>query len=94
MEAAYRVHLANPAAIQQYSGLKYTNDYSYARWLAHWLRLGVLPEGYVYAKVERTARDVLRKHACLVGQQTANVLSVQNILIWQVQRPRQRQKWS
>ena len=26
MEASYRVHLANPAAIQQYSGLKYTND--------------------------------------------------------------------
>ena len=40
MEAGYRVHLANPAAIQQYSGLKYTNDHSDARWLAHLLRLG------------------------------------------------------
>jgi transposase len=39
MEAGYRVHLANPAAIQQYSGLKYTNDPSDARWLAHLLRL-------------------------------------------------------
>ena len=46
MEADYRVHLANPAAIQQYSGLKYTDDHSDARWLAHLLRLGVLPEGY------------------------------------------------
>src|SRR5919109_4263844 len=45
MEADYRVHLANPAAIQQYSGLKYTDDHSDARWLAHLLRLGVLPEG-------------------------------------------------
>ena len=35
MEADYRVHLANPAAMQQYSGLKYTDDYSDARWLAH-----------------------------------------------------------
>ena len=43
MEAGYQVHLANPAAIQQYSGLKYTNDHSDARWLAHLLRLGVLP---------------------------------------------------
>jgi len=35
MEADYRVHLANPAAIQQYNGLKYTDDHSDARWLAH-----------------------------------------------------------
>ena len=41
MEAGYRVHLANPAAIQQYSGLKYTDDHSDARWLAHMLRIGV-----------------------------------------------------
>ena len=26
MDADYRVHLANPAAIQQYSGLKYSDD--------------------------------------------------------------------
>lgn len=37
MEAGYRVHLANPAAMQPYSGLKYTNDHSDARWLAHLL---------------------------------------------------------
>jgi transposase len=35
MEADYRVHLANPGAMQQYSGLKYTDDHSDARWLAH-----------------------------------------------------------
>src|SRR6266568_6058109 len=80
MEADYRVHLANPAAIQQYSGLKYTDDHSDARWLAHLLRLGVLPEGYIYPKADRAVRDVLRKRAHLVRQHTANVLSVQNIL--------------
>jgi len=32
------VHLANTAAIQQYNGLKYTDDDSDARWLAHLLR--------------------------------------------------------
>src|SRR5919198_2145227 len=81
MEADYRVHLANPAAMQQYSGLKYTDDYSDARWLAHLLRLGVLPEGYIYPKAERAVRDVLRKRAHLVRQQTANVLSLQNIIV-------------
>ena len=81
MEAGYRVHLANPAAMQQYSGLKYTDDHSDARWLAHLLRLGVLPEGYIYPKAERAVRDLLRKRAHLVRQHTANVLSVQNILV-------------
>src|SRR2546430_10624714 len=80
MEASYLVHLANPAAIQQYSGLKYTDDHSDARWLAHLLRLGVLPEGYIYPKAERAVRDLLRKRAHLVRQHTANVLSVQNIM--------------
>src|SRR5882762_2507829 len=81
MEADDRVHLANPAAMQQYSGLKYTDDHSDARWLAHVLRLGVLPEGYIYPKAQRAVRDVLRKRAHLVRQHTANVLSVQNILV-------------
>src|SRR5918994_2426261 len=80
MEAGYQVHLANPTAMQQYSGLKYTNDQSDARWLAHLLRLGVLPEGYIYPKAERAVRDLLRKRAHLVRQHTANVLSVQNIM--------------
>ena len=66
--------------MQQYSGLKYTNDHSDARWLAHLLRLGVLPEGYIYPKTERAVRDLLRKRTHLVRQHTANILSVQNIL--------------
>ena len=81
MEADHRVHLANPAAMQQYNGLKYTDDYSDAHWLAHVLRLGVLPEGYIYPKAARAVRDVLRKRSHLVRQQTANVLSLQNILV-------------
>ena len=58
MEAASRVHLANPAAMQQYSGLKYTDDHSDARWLAHVLRLGVLPAGSISPKAARAVRDV------------------------------------
>jgi transposase len=54
------------------------DDHSDARWLAHLLRLGVLPEGYIYPKAERAVRDLLRKRAHLVRQHTANVLSVQN----------------
>ena len=42
MEAGHKLHLANTAAIQQYEGLKYTDDPYDARWLAHLLRLGIL----------------------------------------------------
>ena len=80
MEKGHRVHLANTAAIQQYEGLKYTDDHSDARWLAHLLRLGVLPEGYIYPKEERAVRDLLRKRGQLVHQRTANLLSIQNLI--------------
>lgn len=80
MEAGYRVHLANTAAIVQYSGLKYADDDSDARWLAKLLRLGLLPEGYIYPRNERAVRDLLRKRSQLVHQHTANLQSIQNLL--------------
>ncbi|WP_034923882.1 transposase, partial [Candidatus Accumulibacter vicinus] len=46
MEAGYRVHLVNTAAVKQYEGLKHKEDVDDARWLAHLLRLGILPVGY------------------------------------------------
>ena len=79
MDAGYRVHLANTAAIVQYSGLKYSDDDSDAAWLAKLLRLGLLPEGYIYPKEQRAVRDLLRRRCRLVQQHTANVLAVQNL---------------
>ena len=80
MEAEYRAHLVNTAAVQQYEGLKYTDDHSDARWLAHLLRLGILPQGYIYPKEQRAVRDLLRKRSQLVRQRTANLLSIQNLV--------------
>jgi transposase len=77
MDTGYRVHLANTAAIKQYDGLKHTDDKSDARWLAHLLRLGILPEGYIYPKEERSVRDLLRKRMQLVRQRTTNILSIE-----------------
>jgi transposase len=74
MDKGHQIHLANTAAIQQYEGLKHTDDKSDARWLAHILRLGVLPEGYIYPKEERAVRDLLRKRGQMVRQRTANPL--------------------
>lgn len=80
MEQGYKVHLANTAAIQQYEGLKYTDDHSDARWLAHLLRLGVLPEGHIYPRADRPVRDLLRKRSQMVRQRTTNLLSIENLL--------------
>ena len=79
MDAGFEVHLANTAAIQQYSGLKHGDDDSDANWLANMLRLGILPEGYIYPKEERMLRDLLRKRLQLVQQKTQNLLSIQGL---------------
>jgi len=79
MEQGYALHLANTVAIQQYDGLKYRDDASDARWLAKLLRLGELPEGYIYPRAERAIRDLLRKRSQLVRQSTMNLLSIQNL---------------
>ena len=79
MDAGMRVHLANTAAIQQYSGLKHADDKTDARWLAHLLRLDVLPTGYIYPRERRALRDLLRKRISLVQLRTSTKLSLQNL---------------
>ena len=80
MDEGYKVHLANPSAIEQYSGLKHADDKHDAFWLAEMLRLGILPEGYIYPKEERPVRDLLRKRGHLVRLRTSLMISLQNIL--------------
>jgi len=77
----HRVHLANTSAIQQYSGLKYTDDESDARWLATLLRLGLLPEGYICPPEVRGVRDLVRKRGQLVRHHTSHLLSIENLIL-------------
>jgi transposase len=80
MEEGYQMHLANPSAIKQYEGLKHADDVTDAFHLANLLRLGILPEGYIYPKEERPVRDLLRKRLQLVQQRTVQILSFQNLI--------------
>lgn len=80
MDNGYKVHLANPSAIQKYEGLKHSDDDHDAFWLSHMLRLGILPEGYIYPKDERPVRDLLRKRGHLVKLRTSVILSLQGII--------------
>jgi transposase len=79
-DQGYEMHLANHSKIQQYSGLKHSDDKGDAFWLAEMLRLKILPEGYVYPKEQRPLRDLLRKRGHLVRLRTSLIVSLQNIL--------------
>lgn len=79
-EAGYKVYLANTTAIQQYSGLKYTDDKKDATWLAQLLRLNVLSTGYIYPKEKRGVRELLRRRMILVRQQTMCLLGIKGIV--------------
>ena len=76
----YDVHLANPSAIKQYEGLKHTDDQWDSFWLAHMLRLNILPEGYIYPKEQREVRDLLRRRLLFVKHRTALILSFQSMV--------------
>lgn len=80
MDMGYKVVLANPAAMQQYKGLKHLDDKHDAFWLAHMARLGIVPKGYIYPKEERPFRDLLRKRGQLVRHRTSMINSLQGII--------------
>ena len=81
MEAGYPVMLVNTSKVKQYEGLKHTDDKHDAFWLAHLMRLGILPAGYIYPKEQRAVRDLLRERRRLVQQRATHVLSTQST-VW------------
>lgn len=78
-EAGYKVHLANTVAIKKYEGLKHSGDETDARYLAHLLRLGILPTGTILPKEQRAVRDLARKRMQLVRSRTTHILAIENI---------------
>jgi transposase len=77
--AGYQVHLANPARMKRYDGLKRSGDDTDALQLAHLLRLGILPTGYIYPAAQRALRDLGRRRLQLVRHRTMHVLAVENV---------------
>ena len=77
----FDVQLVNTAAVTQYDGLKYSGDHQDAFHLAHLMRLGILPTGYIYPKEQRAIRDLLRRRMSLVRSASTQLISVQS-QIW------------
>lgn len=77
----YPVVLANPAGMEQYSGIKHADDTNDAFFLADLLRLNILPTGYIYDPELRPVRDLLRRRLLLVRQRTAQMLSFKGLYV-------------
>lgn len=75
----YPVVLANPARIEQYSGIKHADDRNDAYFLAELQRLNILPTGYIYDAELRPVRDLLRRRISLVQHRTALLLSFKSL---------------
>lgn len=80
-EQGFDVQLVNTAAVKQYDGLKYIGDHQDAFHLAHLMRLGILPTGYIYPKAQRAVRDLLRRRMLLVRESSQQLISIQS-QIW------------
>ena len=62
--------------VVQYSGLKRTDDRYDAYFLAHLMRLNILPTGYICPVELRGLRDLSRKRMSLVQNRTQQILSI------------------
>jgi len=75
----YPVVLANPAGMEQYSGIKHADDTNDAFFLAELLRLNILPTGHIYDAQLRPVRDLLRRRLTLVHHRTSQMLSFKSL---------------
>ena len=79
-EEGYDVKLAHSYGLRLISGSKYKSDKRDAERLARLLRLGEIPEGYIYPKELRPLRDLMRQRTSLVRQRGGLRASLRNTL--------------
>ena len=80
LDSGYKVNLVHPPKVIQYSGLKHTDDKHDAFFLAHLMRLGILPTGYIYPREFRGVRDLNRKCRRFIEERTSHILSLKSFV--------------
>ncbi|MES2673639.1 MAG: IS110 family transposase [Pseudomonadota bacterium] len=80
MSSGFVVQLVNTAKAIQYSGLKRTDNRYDAFHLAHLMRLGILPTGYIYPIESRGLRDLLRKRMQLVQDRSSEIIRFKSMI--------------
>ena len=78
-EAKIEVHLAHPLMVKAISYAKVKTDAVDAKTLAQLLRLGMLPEAYIYPRQQRPLRDLSRRRLRLSNQRALYYREIQRI---------------
>ena len=82
-EAGFRVKLAHTHGLHMITGAKVKTDPRDAFSLAKLLRLGAIPEAYIYPRERRPVRDLLRRRRGLVSLRSAAYGSMRRNLLQQ-----------
>lgn len=80
-DGGFQVKLAHPFGLQVIKKAKVKTDKRDAFHLARLLRLGALPESYIYPKEKRPMRDLLRKRQKTVSLRAADYVALHRILM-------------
>lgn len=78
-DAGIEVHLAHPLMVKAISYAKIKTDSVDAGTLAQLLRLGMLPEAYIYPKAQRPLRDLSRRRLGLSNQRALYYREIQRL---------------
>jgi transposase len=81
--AGFKVKLANTYGLHMITGAKVKTDPRDAFSLAKLLRLGAIPEAYIYPKERRPVRDLLRRRHGLVSLRSSAYGSMRRTLLQQ-----------
>jgi len=81
MDRGYTVKLAHTLGLYMITGAKVKTDRRDAHKLARLLRLGEIPEGYIYPAATRPQRDLLRRRVGLVQERASMYSSTRVQLI-------------
>ena len=76
-EEGIDVHLAHPLMVKAISYAKIKTDSADAKTLAQLLRMGLLPEAYIYPKEKRAVRDLSRRRLRLSNQRALYYREIQ-----------------
>lgn len=79
-EAGYDIRLVNTAKASNYLSLKHSDDKDDARWIAHLMVLGILPEGHIMNPEERGLRDLLRRRLFFVQKRTSILVAAKTVV--------------
>jgi transposase len=79
-DAGYKVVLAHTLALKRITNAKVKTDRRDAEILARTLRMGEIPEGYIYPRETRGVRDLIRRRTSVVSYRAREYAGLRRLL--------------